>query len=239
MDNERGHRTSFELPLGYDWVEPRDWRTDEVFYGKYAVPMPSELLRGAYRFGLVVLGPDGVRAAQSEPSAGGPWFAAGEVSWPDGVEVVTVTELSQLAKDDRNAAFAATKRSHCEKAEHFWWLASSHRVGDGRWHAQWTPEVNHELSKCWVRRANLARDDQDAAVGHLERARGFDPSGEMILRAGARLGERMYQQGLAAREAGDHEAAYRIFSDVLRVDPSRSWARRYAEEARAVRLSIQ
>jgi len=40
-------------------------------------------------------------------------------------------------------------------------------------------------------------------------------------------------------EAKHHwERSYRLFSDLLRLDPSWSWARRYAEEARAYRLGI-
>jgi len=43
---------------------------------------------------------------------------------------------------------------------------------------------------------------------------------------------------MEARARGDWEAAYRLFSDVLRVDATRSFARRYAEEARDHRLGL-
>jgi lambda repressor-like predicted transcriptional regulator len=46
-------------------------------------------------------------------------------------------------------------------------------------------------------------------------------------------------RGVSSPESEAWEEAYRLFSAALRVDPSLSWARRYAEEARTHRLATQ
>ena len=43
---------------------------------------------------------------------------------------------------------------------------------------------------------------------------------------------------MAARSGQDWQEAYERFSDVLAIDAQRSWARRYAEEARDYRLGL-
>jgi hypothetical protein len=52
------------------------------------------------------------------------------------------------------------------------------------------------------------------------------------------VGAALWERGLAARAAGDAEVAYRAFRDLVSFEPWRSWARRYAEDARDARLGL-
>ncbi|MCB9674078.1 MAG: hypothetical protein H6737_03120 [Alphaproteobacteria bacterium] len=88
--------------------------------------------------------------------------------------------------------------------------------------------VRTALSECLVREASAAPDP----IAVLERAHAWDHRAAAYVAAARPIAEARYQEGLAARARGDAPAAYRAFSDVLRITPYRAWARRYAEEAR-------
>jgi hypothetical protein len=79
---------------------------------------------------------------------------------------------------------------------------------------------------------------RDDAIAAIVRARRWDHRDAAVLAAAAPLADALEAEGLAARDAGNWELAYRRLADSLKVDPSRAWNRRYAEEARDFRLGI-
>jgi hypothetical protein len=84
----------------------------------------------------------------------------------------------------------------------------------------------------------LREDGELVECDDLERARLHDHREPAYLDAKDRVADAHYALGLAARDEGNWEEAYARFSNTLRADPWRSWARRYAEEMRAIRLGI-
>ncbi len=70
----------------------------------------------------------------------------------------------------------------------------------------------------------------------LERTHELDHRSPELRAAADTVADERIAVGRAARAAEDWETAYHAFSDALRVDPSRSWARRYAEKAGTRRL---
>ncbi len=167
-----------------------------------------------------------------------PIYVEGEVVFPGALTVVSLDELSTLAKTDRQEALEHGRKGRCEKAEHSWFLSKRHRPIDKRYRNQHGPTVAMQLSICWSWRAKQEPPDSELAVTYLERARLHDHRQPAYLEAKDPVADAHYALGMAAREAGNWEEAFEHFSRVLRADPWRSWARRYAEEARALRLGI-
>ena len=93
------------------------------------------------------------------------------------------------------------------------------------------------IGACWVGGA-AAESERDAKVEALARARWWDHWTPGLEEAADPLADELFAEGKAALDGEDWETAYRRFSDVLRIDASRSWARRYAETARDKRLGI-
>lgn len=244
---------SWSIPLGYGWFSAPDWRSDEVNIGKYKLPIPASMEEGIYDIGFVFMGPDGEvlqpigGADPIEPRAlpDGAWmggtelhpavFATGEVVFPGKLTVVSVDELAALARADRDEAIEHAKRGRCMKAEQSWFLARKHRPIDKRWADEHGPNVRLNIATCW---AWLAEQQPENAIVHLERARILDHNAPGYLRNKDPVADALYAEGKAAYDAGRWEEAYRKFSDTLRVDATRSWARRYAEKARSFRLGI-
>jgi len=222
---------AFDLPLGYGWLEPHEWRPDEIFHGKFDIRLPEWLPEGVYDLGFVVMDDSGFVREAADPHTE-PRYAHGEVRWNDAIKIVDRDRLSLLAKSDRNESAAFARKAQCEQAEHFWWLASMHRSRDRRWHDEWEGKVRAWLADCWVVRARMA-EDFDKKVLFLTRAHRQYHGGQTLRRQRRIVGDKVYDQAMAARAAGEHAEAHRLFTALLGFDPQRSWARRYAEAARA------
>lgn len=79
------------------------------------------------------------------------------------------------------------------------------------------------VAACWLRRGTLTA---------VIRARYWDRGVPGYEAAAGPLADARYQDGLEAMAQGDRARAYQAFSDVLALQPQRSWARRYAEANR-------
>ena len=90
------------------------------------------------------------------------------------------------------------------------------------------------MGRC-VSKRGLALEGE-ASVAALEAARRWAPDDDTVAAVAAAAADRLYAVGVAARDAHDWQLAYASFRDTLRIDPTRAWARRYAEEARDQRL---
>lgn len=243
-DDGGGNLATWDLPLSYDWEQPHDWDPKEVFHGRFEFAVPEHLPEGSYALGFVLIDgdglvrsavpgealPEGVTVATTDAA-----FAAGEVRFADALQLVSLDELSRFAKEDREEAYAAAADGRCEDAEGAWFRSRKHRPQDPTWLAQHEPAVATALATCWLQ---SARAEPELAVDHLERARNWDRHHPELRSAQRPVTRELYSAGKAAYEAEDWETAYRTLSRALRVDPTHSWAMRYAERARARRLGI-
>lgn len=237
-----GAVASWDLPPGYDWYEVHQWTADDVFWGRFSLPLPDDLPLGTYDLGFVVLGADGAPLVPMDRPVGAVLggrgaparFMRDEVRFPEVVEVVARRDLRERAKVEITRSREAAAAGACDEAEALWRDARRRVTRQERWILSRAPEVRSDLARCWVAHAATADDP----VASFERARRWDHHLPELRRARRPLVRELLDRGHAAREAGDPEAAYRAFADVMRVDPSRSWARRWAEEARSERLGI-
>lgn len=239
---EDGTARAFDVPLGFDdWLPVTEWRAGEIFQGRVSFPIPPDLPLGRYDFGVVVLGPDGVLAAESvgeggrigDPVA----FARGEVVFPGIVEIVDKERMAREAKADVSRAFDAASKLDCAAAERWWSRARAHRIRSTDWKASVRPGIADALAICWSLSAERA--PRAEGVAQMRRALAWNRLHPTVHRAGSALGASLHAEGLALRAEGDLDGAYAAFRDAVFVDPSRAWSRRYAEELRAERLGLR
>lgn len=236
--------TVFELPTGYDWLPITDWKSSEVFVGRFSPTLPADLPLGTYELGFALV-QEGGRVFKpmqaSSPSAilGGAdptpaRFIRGEVRFPGAVQVVPESEMERESRDDKIRALAAAREGACVDAEDWWRKAIAHRPKATTWIDAARPEVDRAIADCYVGLAS----DSEIAVAMLTEARDWDPTSDALETASKPLSEQLYEEGNAAWADEDYETAYRRYSEAVQVWPSNSWARRYAEKARAIRLRI-
>ena len=74
LSNDQGALHTFDIPLGYDWLPPDEWRPEEVFVCRFA-PLIHRSLRRSYDLGFAVFGADGrVVPAGVVEEEDGTWF---------------------------------------------------------------------------------------------------------------------------------------------------------------------
>lgn len=234
----------WSVPPGYGWMLPGDWRPDDVFVGHFHLST-RDLEPGTYDLGFLFYGDrrpllplDGYPDRPEDPlgDVEEPTFdvAPGELWYPGTLTVVPAGQELTLATADRDAAVEQAGAGACDEAAKSWTLARRHVPVNVAFRNEHRAAVRAAIARCWAQVAQQADDPQEA----LEKARLWDHTDALYreLRVGA--ADDLISQGRAAQEARDFEAAYAAFSAALRIDPTRSWARRWAEQARAERLGL-
>jgi hypothetical protein len=240
IDGPSGTLQVWDVPPGYDdWYPIRDWRSGEIFHGRFSFPLRGDLPEGSYSLGFAAMGPDGQALGRPggtdlQPSPT-PVFLAGEQRFADQVEIVSRDDMVRLAEDDLTRAIASARADRCEQAELDWELAVRHLTRNGPWRSRQRDRVGRTLANCWSRTA-VDQVTPRAQAAQMRRARGWDHTAGGVRIHGAAIADALWPLAMAARQSEDHEAAFELFDCVVAADPTRSWARRYAEEARGLRL---
>jgi hypothetical protein len=219
------------------------WQDDEAFVGRYAVSVPKGMAPGTYDLGFALFGPDG-RVWPAGGSGGTlflsdtvttdtPAFAQGEVRLPGRIQVVATPDEDGSAQALAEALALADAGS-CAEAESAWLRTKRHRPIDASWQEERRPQAQRALATCWAAQAQQSA----APAADLARAARWDRDAPLLADVGGPIGDRLWSEGMAARANGDAETAYARFRDLLSFQPWRSWARRYAEEARDERLGV-
>jgi hypothetical protein len=239
---------------GYGWLPPSEWRAGEVFRGHFTLPLTTRVPPGAYDLGFLLrddrgrvvpaLAPAAPRLSPpGGPVVGGvrgvaPLVAAGEVRFPRAVAVAPFAKAMQRTRANFEALAKRAEDLDCPGAEARWLRLRRRLVGTTERVERYRPAATRALAECWARRA-LASSDRGEQIAWLVRARELDHRAPSLRAAAHPLADALFDEGKAAREREAWEEAYRLFTSALRVEPSRSWARRYAEEARAHRLGLK
>ena len=250
LADDSGVVATFDLPLGYGLFPMEQWREDEVFIGRYAPMLEPEVHTGWYDLGFVAFGADGrvlpASLPEGSPAASGgaviggdggvpARLAAGEVRFPRAIKVVSHDDMVARAEAVKDQVFVDAEGGHCESAEAGWIKAKRVRPGARKWAASELPAISRAIADCWALRAE--RDDA-AAEMLLANAHRWDHHSPELARVGEPVGERLWREGKEARSRKDWQTAYDRFDALLKFQPWRSWARRYAEEARDYRLGL-
>ncbi len=253
LSDDAGHVHTFDLPLGYDFLTPKDWRADEVFTGRFAPVMPRDLPPGTYDLGFVFMSGDGRVLAGIPPIEGrGSWpvgavlggvgdaparFAVGEIRFPAEVVIGPPGTGESAARADFARAQELASGVHCDEAEEAFRLAWRHVPLAKGWREEHTALLADAMAGCYAKAASAA-DPLTEAPDLLFHGRHWNARLPELIAAMREVGDVAYRRGMDARLERDWEAAYRAFSAAVRANPSLSWARRYAEEARDYRHGI-
>lgn len=235
--DEDGLEVSWDVPLGLeDWYPLERWKKGETVVGRVTFPLSPDLPLGTYAVGVAVLTSDGVVAA-TEPSPD-PVFVEGEHRF-DGVAVRLVDKraMGAAARDDIRRSLKDAASNQCLRAVTWWRRARAHRANSRDWKAANLAKVSPPIGQCFARRA--LRNPRPKAVENMREALKWARTDPQVQLAGQTLADIWEPKADEARAAGDVEAAYGLYRDVVFVDPSRAWARRAAEELRVERLELK
>jgi hypothetical protein len=238
LRNAAGDQVIQAFAAGYGWYPSAQWGLAEKVESKLRLPLPADLPPGDYDLAIVVLDSKGVRAVEGAPAEGAaPLYLAGEWRAPLRLTVTTPVEAMAAAEVGLTEARALATGGDCAGAWARWKAATRHVLDRDDWIEAQTPLVRAEVAGCHIQRA-LAETDRAAQVEALRAARRLDHRHPALMPAAGPLADALQAEGEAALAAGDWGLAYDRLRDALRLDPSRSWARRAAEEARDNHLRI-
>jgi hypothetical protein len=164
-------------------------------------------------------------------------YATGEIRFPKALTVLSVDDRAKVAADVRLAALDAAAKGHCEEAEELWAKARHHRAGETDWIEEHLADVSRAFANCWAASSDTATD-RDDKIRRLITAHDWDHWAPAYRSRATPVADELMAEGDRARAAEDWETAYEAYSQAVAVEPTRSWARRYAEEARAFRLGL-
>lgn len=246
--------SAWDLPLGYGLFPMDKWRSDEVFHGRFTLPVREGVPAGWYDLGFVAFSASGqVLTASADPKDRGPScvfggpggqppvMANGEVRFLRAIKIVSRDDVVARGEALSDQVLVDAVAGHCESAEKLWIRAKRTRPTARRWQAATLgsseqPGVKRALADCWARRAER---DPSTAAQSLAKSHRWDHRSEELARVGAMVGQQLWEEGKAARAREDWEAAYAAFAALLKFQPWRSWARVYAEDARDHRLGLR
>jgi hypothetical protein len=248
LSDAAGHLQVFDLPPAYDWLPTAEWRPEETFLGKFAIPLQKDLEPGTYDLGFALISGDGQVFQPS--SAGLPEqaviggrggvparFVAGEVRFPNVLVIGESGTGEAKAKEDFERAVDLAKGRECEDAEKAWREARLHLPKNTPWYTEHRETLAPLFADCWV---ELSEDagEEEAAAKLLAKARFWDHRHAPLEKAAEEIGGLLYDRGMEALREESWDDAYRLLSAAVVANPSLSWARRYAEEARDHKLKI-
>ena len=199
---------SWRIEPGGDFLPPQNWRPDEIVAGRHALTLPRALPPGRYDV-EVSLGRLGSALTTAQ------------------VVVVSPAGARAAAEADLEAARGLAADGRCADARLSWVGAQAHLYGNTSFVAENEAAADAMVARCWA----TSPDGADR-VDRIERARRLSPDEPLVAEAVRTTTAELWAAGEQARSQGNWEQAYRAFADVVRLDPTRSWARRYAEEAR-------
>jgi len=236
---------SWDLAPGYDWYTVDLWKPDQIVHSGYSVNIPADLPPGDYDLGIVMFGrdgkvvppvsvPEGAEGGADDPN---PAMAHGEVRWPGLVRILSKQDDAAHLTADRAQLEQDAKALKCDEAEHDWTVLRWRRSWAWGWQGRTRPQIAHSLGLCWLGRGEQATD-RDERVEDLARARWWDEWTPGLQKAADPLADTLIAEGRAAMAKENWELAYRRFTDALNIDATRSWARRWAEDARDHRLGL-
>lgn len=229
-----------ELPPGYDWYMPKQWKRAEMMHQRHTLSLPDNLEEGSWDLGFAAVLTDGavLPAVEAEPGAlpEVPRLMTGEVRWTHAVTVRPESETLSIAETKLEKALSLASSGRCEGAEETWAQARRHSPPEHPWQASALSRLSPAMALCYAGR--LAQEDRAAAVEAVRRGRAWDHRQPDLARKAALLADRLVADGEEYLTAGRVEEAYDSWRDALWADPTRARLRRKTEELRDWRLSI-
>jgi len=236
-----GTRTVGSFAPGYGWYPAEEWKRSETVETKFRVPVPKDFPRGPVTVSMALLDQKSGRVlavkstAESEetehPWMGGAYDLTGTVLIGDG------SAVADAAEADRIEAIAFAESGDCESVWPAWKNAIRHGPFRKNWIQRYDASLRQILARCYAQRASETPDVWAKADTLLLGMKWSHKEPELVAQTRP-LAKDLEARGDALWEGKKLERAYRAFSTSIELDPSRSWARRKAEDVRDLRLKI-
>ncbi len=239
LDDGQGHRQLAALPVAYDWYAVDEWKSNEHVRNRYDFDLSPDLPEGTYDLGFLFIDTEtGQVLAPLEADPAEPRVAQGAL-WFDGVvELVDRDAAHSLAEDVHGRALEQLSAGDCQAGLESWRKARYHVWKDQGWAKDRQEGVSAAAALCFVQQAARAETEAER-IALLREAREHDHRQGAVIEACEPLAAELDARGDAAAAQEDWEAAYAAWRDALWLDPTLSWTRRKAEDARDRRLGIE
>lgn len=231
-----GRVVAWDAPPAYDWSTPTQWRSGTVALGRHTFDLPTDLPKGTYDLGVVLLPVGDGTPLVAEVTSGttaAPRYMEGEVRWDAAVRVVSREEARQASDAGVVRVEEAAVAGECEVAVHHWSVARRHLHRDDPWQAGARERVSSAVARCFAERAR--RSAGDDAIKAIREARRWSPEDDVVIEVGAQIADGRARLADAATEA---KTRWPLLRDALVADPTRADLYAAAEAARDASLGL-
>lgn len=212
---------SWQVEAGRAWYPAPQWRRGETVRTRGVFRTAADRAPGDYRLRVGV--------------EGSPWVDAGPL------RVLSPDQAEEELERARAAAETTAQAGDCEGAVDSWEALRLRTPRDARRTAASRRRLADALGDCLAHRLQTASDSaasesvaSDTAAQDLPLLVAWQPDTDRTRALVRTHADRWWAQAEAARKAGDARGATALYDRVLRVDPTRTWARRRKEELRAM-----
>ncbi|MBN2798228.1 MAG: hypothetical protein JXX28_03710 [Deltaproteobacteria bacterium] len=229
-----------EIPPGYDWYMPKDWKRTEQIRNRHTIPLPADMRQGPWALGFALVRTNGevlpVRSSDPTSVTDEAVFARGEVRWQGVVQVRAEAEALATATQELDKAEVLASTDRCEAAEDWWGRARRHTPPDAPWQRAAKDRIHPAMARCYgLRLQNLGDAEAIAAV---REGRLWDHHQPDLAREAQRLADRLIAHGEALLAEGRFDEAYQAWQGAMVAVPTLARHRRRVEELRDWRLGI-
>ncbi len=232
----KGVISSSAFELGYGFYDVEDWKKYEVVQTKMRIPIPNDIPSGTYTIGLIATDSK-VGEVLPVASLQEPIFMKGEFDTKLKFEVVTEDVVLESAILQKHKAFEFSQSDQCEKIWPSFKIATYYMIKNVEWKERHSPTIKEEISRCYLHRA-IDEKEQDKQIELLAEARHWNFFVEGYHDVAYPLALELDQQGQEKAKEKKYKEAYQLFKKALILEPSLSWTRNRAEDARDASLKI-
>lgn len=235
LDDGAGHRATVAFAPGYGWYPSDDWKTRERVTGRYRFRLPADLPEGDYKVSVSLIDEESGAVIpyhnSGEPQMGPVVYLAGEYHTDTIVRVVSPEQAQAAADADLDAALSQAAAGDCEAVWPLWRNAQRHVERRTEWIRSQDPLVRDAVATCWALKSDSAATLEER-VEVLTQARFRYRHNDALLARVDEVADLCEAEADAHAAALEWQPAYQHYAWALAVDPSRSWTRRTAEDAR-------
>jgi hypothetical protein len=230
--------TSSAFELGYGFYDVEDWKKNEVVQTKMRIPIPSteKIANGQYSIRLIALDSKKWQVL-SVASLQEPIFMDGEFDTKLRFEVVDKDVVLESAILQKHKSLEFAQSDTCEKIWSSFKVATYYMIQDVAWKKRHESEIKKEIALCYMRLATKEMDE-DTKITLLSTARYWDYFVEGYAEVAYPLALDLDRRGQEKFSEKHFKEAYGLFSKALDLQPSLSWTRNRAEDARDASLKI-
>ena len=228
--------SSAAFELGYGFYDVVDWKKKEVVQTKMRIPIPDDISEGEYSIRLLAIDSTN-QEILSVASLKEPVFMKGEFDDNLHFEVVSSDIVAEEAIVQKHEALALAQNKQCGDVWASFKKATYYLLLDVDWKQRHQKEIKTAIATCYLSKA-IEEEDEASKVDLLVLSRYWDFFVDGYEEIAYPLALDFDQRGKKEQEQKHFEEAYALYRSALLLNPSLSWTRNRAEDARDASLQI-